>query len=388
VRRPGLRGSFWPTPTQEALLRLTLGPRDRAAAIWRELDPIDVGALEAGSFCVLPLLYESLSDVAPDDPRLPRLLGTYRNTWYKNHLLLERLAALLPDLRERGIEPLLVGGAAIARRWYPKLGCRPVPEVELIVDVDAGPDVREAARLAGWRPAGRTRIRGRFVDAGGRVLVVHEGAPPLVAGPVDRVVAHHALRDAAQEHEVFDESVLVLQPSDELLFICALGARTLVFPSVQWLLDTSKLLASPDRPAAGIALARARAFHLVEPLRDTVAYLAQVSEAPWIDEYLDALAAEPVLRRDSLAYRLGGAGTTRLGGMPLTLGSHLRASSTEPLPRVISRFPHHLQETWEAESVRQLPAIALKKLTRLARQSRRNQPVPASTSERNRSALS
>ncbi|MDX6491586.1 MAG: hypothetical protein QOD43_1831, partial [Gaiellaceae bacterium] len=123
--------------------------------------------------------------------------------------------------------------------------------------------------------------------------------------------------------------------------------------------------------AAGVALARARAFHLAEPLRDTVAYVAQVSEGPWIDEYLDGLAAEPVLRRDSLAYRLGGAGTTRLGGLPLTLGSHLRASSTEPLPQVIARFPHHLQETWEAESVRQLPAIALKKLKRLARRGRR-----------------
>jgi hypothetical protein len=391
VRHPGLRGSFWPSPTQEALLRLVLGPTDRAAAIWRDLQPIDVGDLETGSFCVLPLLYESLVEVASDDPRLQRLLGTYRSTWYKNQLALERLAATVARFREGAVEPLLVGAMAIALRWYPRLGCRPVPQLDLMVDADSGPGAREAARSAGWRPAGRSRGQSRFVDGAGRSLVVYEGAPSIIAGP-RTAEAYASFVEAAERLAVLEESVLVLKPADELLFICALGARTVAFPSVQWLLDASKLLASPNGPTAAGAVARARAFHLVEPLRDTVRYLASVSGTSALDDHLELLAAEKMPRRDSLAYRLGGASTDRLGSVSLTLGSHLRASSAEPIPRLLARFPRHLQETWELESVRHVPVIALKKLTRLARrrrQARRASRQPASTaSERNRSASS
>jgi hypothetical protein len=392
VRQTGLRGSFWPSPTQEALLRLVLGPADRAAEIWRELQPIDVGDLETGSFCVLPLLYESLVDVAPDDPRLQRLLGTYRSTWYKNQLVLERLAATVGRFREAGIEPMLVGAAAIALRWYPRLGCRPVPQLELMVDVDAAPAAREGARLSGWRPAGRSRGHSRFVDAAGRPLVVYEGAPTPVAGPVGSAAAYVSFMDTAGRVGVLEESVLALRPADELLFICGLGARTVAFPSVQWLLDAAKLIGSSHGPTAAGAVARARTFHLVEPLRDTVRFLATVSQSPVLDEYLEVLGAEPMLRRDSLAYRLGGARTNRLGGLPLTLGSHLRASASEPIPRLLTGFPRHLQETWEVDTVRDVPAVALKKVTRLARRWRlrraSRQPARMSASDRNRSASS
>jgi hypothetical protein len=389
VRRSGLRGSFWPTATQEALLRVVLGPTDRAAAIWRELQPLDVGALEAGSFCLLPLLYERLVEVAPDEKCLQRLLGTYRSTWYKNQLALERLAATVVRFREEAIEPLVVGAAGIALRWYPRLGCRPVPQLELMVDVNSGPDAREAARRAGWRPAGKSRGQSRFVDGAGRPLVVYEGAPPLIAGAVGAADAYASFVDGAERLAMIEESVLVLQPADELLFICGLGARTLAFPSVQWLLDAAKLLDSPNGPAPAGAVARARAFHLIEPLRDTVRYLASVSRSRVLDDYVEVLAAEPMLRRESLAYRLGGASTDRLGGAPLTLGSHLRASASEPVPRLLTRFPRHLQEAWELESVRDVPAVALKKLTRLATRWRQaRQRATPSASERNRSASS
>jgi hypothetical protein len=108
-----------------------------------------------------------------------------------------------------------------------------------------------------------------------------------------------------------------------------------------------------------------------------------------LDDYVEVLAAEPMLRRESLAYRLGGASTDRLGGAPLTLGSHLRASASEPVPRLLTRFPRHLQEAWELESVRDVPAVALKKLTRLATRRRQaRQRATPSASERNRSASS
>jgi len=174
VRRHGLRGSFWPTPTQETLLRILLGADDdRATALWEQLRPLDIDTAEAGSFCLLPPLHERLSEIAAEDQLLPRLAGTYRSTWYKNQLQLERLSGLVTLLRERAIEPLVVGGAPIAARWYPQLGFRPVPQLELIVSPDDAATAREVVREAAWRPAGRSRAYGRFVNTDGLILVVH-----------------------------------------------------------------------------------------------------------------------------------------------------------------------------------------------------------------------
>ena len=129
------RGSFWPSATQRALLEVGLGPEAKAPERWRALQPLDVTTLETGSFGLLPPLYERLHELLPDDPQLPRLFGTYRSVWYRNQLLLERLAVLLPLLRQRaGVQPLLVGGMSALLRWYPRLGLRPVPLLELIVE--------------------------------------------------------------------------------------------------------------------------------------------------------------------------------------------------------------------------------------------------------------
>ena len=147
-------GSFWPTATQCALMEVALGPAEEASARWQALQPLDVTTLETGSFGLLPLLYERLGDVAPDDPQLPRLFGTYRSVWYRNQLLLDRLAVLLPLLRKRAhVEALLVGGMSALVRWYPRLGLRPVPQVDLIVEPEKAADAVKVSTYSGWRAA-------------------------------------------------------------------------------------------------------------------------------------------------------------------------------------------------------------------------------------------
>ncbi|HXH97496.1 MAG TPA: nucleotidyltransferase family protein [Gaiellaceae bacterium] len=382
MRRRGLRGSFWPTTRQQALIRVALGPVEQAVALWRGLQPIDVRSLEAGSFCLLPLLHERLSEVAPDDPQLPLLLGTYRNTWYRNQLLLERLAALLPGFRERGVDPLIVGGAAIVGRWYSGLGSRPIPQLDLVVDPEAGATAGETVVAGGWQPAGRARGRSRFTDDEGRTLVLHEGPPAPIAGPLDPAAAYRELRASAHEQDVLAEPVLVLGPADELSFVCAMGARTVVPPSIQWLLDVAKILGSPGRPVAEDVSARVSVLRLVEPVRDTLAYLAAMSAVADIEEHLRALAAMPAHRRDRVAYSLAGAGAGRFAVVAGALSAHLRATADQPVASVIGGLPRHLGQRWGAESTAQVPAIALRKLLRLARPQR--SPVP----ERNRSASS
>lgn len=382
-----MHGSFWPTERQEALLRVTVGWRDQAVARWHALQPIDVRAIESGSFCLLPLLYERLSEAGEQDPQSLLLLGTYRSTWYRNQLVLDRASELISELGQRGVEPVVVGGAALVSRWYPRLGSRPIAQLEIVVDPAAAVPAREAAIAARWRPAGRSRTFGRFVDAGGRTLVVHEGAPQLLTGPLGGTLGYAVLRQAATPRDVGDVRVLAFQPADELLLCAALGARTTTPPTIQWLVDIVQVMTSPERPDPALVVSRARAFHVVEPLRETIAYLSGTLDVQGLDEYAHALAPVHVPARDRIAYRLGGARIGLAGGLPLTLSAHLRATADDPPWHVAVTLPRHLQQVWGVPTLRELPNAAWGRIRRSVAD-RRTQPAEKIDSERNRSVSS
>lgn len=392
MKYPGLRGSFWPTPTQEALLRITLGPPAEAAARWRELQPIDIQALDPGSYCLMPLLYERLSEVVPTDHRLPLLRATCRSNWLRSQLLIERVAELVRRLRTLEIEPLVIGGAPIVTRWYAGLGSRPLPQFELAVDPTRGAAAADTVEANGWRPLSGDGVHRWFVDGDGRRLVVHEGMPPLVSGPLGRAGALRELRARAERLSMLGTPMLVLQPADELMVVCGLGARTTIPPTTQWLLDAATALAAPGRPEPDELLARARRYVLVEPIRDTIVYLAQFA-AIELDGYLAALAAEPVSRRGMVAYRISGLRAGALLGFPLVLASGLRATSELPAGRALAGLPRQVQEAWGATSLHQTAAFAVRKLARLVRRRRSPQEPPrqavsVSNAGRNRSASS
>lgn len=363
--RDNRHGSFWPTPTQRALLEVVLGPADQAQSRWRALQPLYVTELEAGSFGLLPLLYERLHEVTPDEPQLPRLFGTYRSVWYRNQLFLERLAILLPLLRRRAhVEPLLVGGMSALLRWYPRLGLRPVPQVELMVEKEAAEDVVKVAGYAGWRPAQQTPLLTRLRDESDRLLVIHHGLPLSVAGPLRRE-GLKLFRDRALELSEVEGTPRVLHADDELLFTSALGARTVALPSCQWLVDAHHVLRSGELSAPAEVLDRASRFHLVAPLRATIAYLAEFCDAELTGKLLSRLDAQPPPRRDRLAFRLAGAEGRRTGPAQL-LAIHLQATADEPFRRVVTHLPRTLQEFWGARNLWQVSTLGLRKIARLA----------------------
>lgn len=376
------RGSFWPSATQRALMEVGLGPAERAAARWQALQPLDVTTLETGSFGLLPLLYERLREAVPDDPQLPRLFGTYRSVWYRNQLLLDRLAVLLPLLRRRAdVEPLLVGGMSALLRWYPRLGLRPVPVLELIVDRELAADAVKVSTYAGWQPTGRSRYATFLRDESRWVLVVHHGASPALVGPLgDEGSA--ALRERAIKLDGVEHTPLVLDPADELLFACATGARTVAMRTCQWLVDVYGLLRSPEAPAPDALLERARPAHLVAPVRATLHYLAEIVEDEVLSAHLAAFDAEPLQRRDRVSFALAGVGSG-LAGTAQVLATYLQATADDSALDAAVGLPRHLQERWGAKSLAEVPVLALRKALRLVIPQAR-----ASAPDRNRSASS
>jgi hypothetical protein len=289
---------------------------------------------------------------------------------------------LLPLLRKRAhVEPLLVSGLSAALRWYPRLGLRPVAQLELIVEREAATDAFQVAGYAGWQVTGRERVRTRLRDKSGRVLVLHHGAPAALAAPLGEE-GIRGLRERSLELEGVDGAPVVLDPADELIFFCATGARTILPPTCQWLIDVHHLLRS-QRPAAEELAQRAARFHLVEPLRATFAYLADLRGGGELGEYLAALDAYPASRRDRFAFRLTGVGGRFSVAPAQTVAAHLQATGNESLVRVVTRLPRSLQQTWGARSQLEVPVLAARKTARLF-----TRPAQSSAAERNRSASS
>ena len=77
---------------------------------------LDLDALDAAAWPVLPMLYRNLNAIAPDEPALPRLRGIRRFLWAQNQLLLGELMPLVGALEASGIRTVLLegGGAAHA----------------------------------------------------------------------------------------------------------------------------------------------------------------------------------------------------------------------------------------------------------------------------------
>ena len=149
--------------------------------------------------------------------------------------------------------------------------------------------------------------------------------------------------------------------------MCAAGARTVLPSSVQWLVDAQRLLSSGDAPPVERLGERARHFRVLEPLRATLLYLADVLEQPGLDEYLESLTRLRGNRRERLAFRLAGVPGGSLVGPAQLVAAHLQASADGPVSRAVTRLPRHLQETWRTTGPRETVAHGLRKTARLLR---------------------
>lgn len=367
MREDGLTGAFWPDATQRGLLQVALGPPEEAAGRWRALQPLEVPALPDGSFGILPLVHARVAEVAPDDSQLKRLAGTSRNVWLRNRLLFEKLVRLLPRLRERAVDALLVGGAGAVHRWYPALDSRPVAPLELVV---RPAEVSTAAAICislGWRPHGAHGPVKRFESGERLPLLLHVGAPAVLVGGLGPERGHDLLWRRAQEMAVDDETAVVLDPADALLLACATGARTVLPPTFLWLLDAHWIVSSSSAPPADLLVARARELRLVEPLRATLHYLAKYVGTPGAGRYLAALGASRGSLRERLEFALVGAPVGRTAGPAQLVAGHLRESGDEPLPQLVGTFPRYLERTWQTESLGETLETALRKVVRQPR---------------------
>jgi Uncharacterised nucleotidyltransferase len=366
------KGSFWPSPLQEQLLEVALGDGDRAVDTWERLRPgFDLDRLEPGSFTLLPLAYRALVDGGSDEPLLPRLKGIYRSTWVKNNLLVERTRETHEVLSEAGVEAFFLGGVDVSA-YYPDVGLRPTPHLDLLVDADRAAAARARLPRVRWalRPDQDADGPGPwvFTDPDGHVCVVRtsigfdfvlRGAPQSTYAP---------LLEAAQRYDARGASVLVPSVTDALLTTCVMGARRGPIPNIQWIADAVMIL----RSAGGrvdwerfVRLGSERGQTL--RLREGLARIGSFPGAIVPAHVTERLGSERVGWREKVVYACAGGGVPAPGGLARHVGEHLVATSDRSLWGSVVTFPRHLRTSWGLSGYRQLPLAAARRAARLVR---------------------
>jgi hypothetical protein len=226
VTEPALHGRLLPTEQQRLLLRCAVGDAAHVARAWDAARRgMDFDRLDEGSHGLLPLVYRALVAAGVEDPLMPRLKGIYRKAWFANQLLIDALRQPLGRLDYEGAEPILLHGAALMTGFYPERALRRIP----CLDVAVRPGTEERAlrglERSGWtrHPEGDGTFPVPLLDAGGRLLLLHAGLPEAMLAPALADGGQEAVWARAREIDVAGFAARVLEPTDQLLSVCAVG---------------------------------------------------------------------------------------------------------------------------------------------------------------------
>jgi hypothetical protein len=270
-----------PTFQQELLLQAALLGGDDAISSWLEWKKsADLANLDGGSARLLPLLYQNLSLHGVEEPIMERLKEEYVNTWRDNELLFYEIATLLRLFHEAGVEILLLKGAALSLHFYKDSGLRPMSDVDILVQPQKAEMAIRLLHQAGWKSAYESpevlipyRHAIEFSNEEGRRLDLHWKA---LWGE-----AQEANDDDFWEGSIPIETdgvpTRILNPTDQLLHVCAHGAAWNDLPPLRWVADAAIIMRAENSEIDWERLMKqTRMRRLMLPMSDALGYLRKI----------------------------------------------------------------------------------------------------------------
>ncbi len=285
-------------PEQEELLQILFSDRPEVVnRFYHWIQQVDIKNLDDGSYRLYPYLYKRLQQLLPEHPLLSFFKGNYRKTFYRNHLLMHRVANKIKQLRQQGIEVIVMKGAALLHLQPEWLSVRPMSDVDLLVRPEhlhqafmvfssewIDPGLFDSLRKCNHGFTMRDQY-GFEIDLHCQVfqeLVYHqEGSAPFW--------------EAAKPGEFFGVEVNYLQDTDLFLHLCIHGGQWNPLPPIRWIADCLTLMGNKNFQIQWpLLLARAQRFGLAARLYATLRYLSENFAAAIPAEIVQALACTPL----------------------------------------------------------------------------------------------
>jgi hypothetical protein len=363
---------LWPTPREEDLLRAAIGDGDEAREAWRRW--CEGGAPERAdrtSRNIFPRLAANLARLGVHHPFLAGLEEARAATAERNRRHLATVADVVRRLEAAGVPALALKGVALLVSGIEDPADRPMSDIDLLVRPADVVRASAALRAAGWSTrACPSRLRPYlkafdFEHADGRRRIdLHQYLTDYGSTPE----AEAALWSRASRRDLEGAPVLVPDPADLLLQVCAGGLRVYRFRNLRWVVDAHAILAKEGARIDWRAfVAQARARRMVLPLRDCLVTLAAGFRLPVAKGALDALRRAHASRADLRRYRVLASqerSLRRLVEKTLEL-YRFGARATRGSGRALALLPFVVSLTWwlwDLEGPGGIPAEAARRL--------------------------
>lgn len=359
ARRP-----WKPTDQQVLLVRAALLERKPAIEAWNQWKLAGGFArIGAGSVVLLPIVYRNLVDHGVSDPVLKRARLAYQITWLGNERLFRGVSALLGSLHDAGIETTILKGVALVLLYYQDLGLRSLGDVDVLIRPHNVANAIDTLSELGWKKMGRpprvlTEI---YLDTRRAINFSSDRIAKLdlhwhVMDETCRPNGDDWFWSGAIRTTVRGVETLAMNPTDQLLHVCAHEARWTPIPLPRWIVDVMMIL----RTSAGDVdwdrlVSHARRLGLVIPVREALKQVVDVVDAPIPSSVLNSLHCLPLSKEDERENRI----RCLPPGLLRTLALEYRRMSAQPSRHSrrwrILTFPSYARVLWGLGHTWQVP---------------------------------
>ena len=241
-----------------------------------------------------------------------RVRPTYQVTWLGNERLFYDVSALLESLRAAGIETMVLKGAALALLYYQDLGLRSMGDVDILIRPHDVPNAVDTLLKLGWK---RMEHTARVLT---ETYLYARRAINFSSDRIAKLDLHWHVMDEtchANGDELFwrgairttvrGVETLAMNPTDQLLHVCAHEAQWTPIPLPRWIVDVMTVLRTSDGNIDwNRFVTHTRSLGLVLPVREALQYVVDVARAPIPSSVLNSLYRLPLTKGDERDYRI------------------------------------------------------------------------------------
>ena len=282
-----------PTPSETLLLRAALLRSEEGLKSWEKWQMGARRPLRAAAARLLPAVYLNLRGLAAQEPWLETAKTEYLRARYSNLLRFDDAAPVLRALSARGLDFLLLKGAALILGHYGDPGHRPMVDLDILVREERAEQAIEVLGAFGYAPAAPA-------DAPARALVHSVPLTKIGAPPLDLHWRPFELDDArsvwedVEEARLLDLPVRLPAPAGLLLHACVSGSCWDWDAQPRWILDALAVIrSSGSRLDWGRFSSRVVELGLSPGVCDSLRFLRKEFGATIPAEVLEELAAAP-----------------------------------------------------------------------------------------------
>ena len=290
------RSNHYPTQEQRLLLHAALFQGEEAVNRWQQWrDAVDIETLDSESYHLLPLLCQNLVAHQVEDTHMARLKGVYRRHWYANQLLLKQAKSVITSLRENQIEAIVLQDAALATTYYQDFADRPMYSLEFLIHPDEVVSTIQILQSLGWTLSSTepletliTRSVLALTNQAQQQLYLHTH----IFWAIPQNYTDEQVWKSRIPGQVSEVPISILDPTDQLLFICLRSKHEGQQHRIHWLVDAFMLLKPSAKIDWGRLVAQAQRYQLVLPLKNLLILLQKVLNVVipnWVIPNLDLI---------------------------------------------------------------------------------------------------